>query len=231
MERIKTGIKGFDELLSGGFPSGRNVLISGTPGTGKTIFALQYLYNGAKMFNEKGLFVTFEENAENLRKQAKMFGWDLDKMEKSGKVKILSIEARDVKESTARDIISIVRGGNYTRLVIDSLSALSINTPNSFGLVTDINEIFVKRFIYHFINDLRDVNCTSILISQAVEEQLSSDGASEFACDGIIHIKYENLGGDYSRHLSIRKMRETKNDEEIHPMEIGKEGVVIHSLR
>ena len=230
MSKTKTGIIGFDELISGGFPKGRNILISGTPGTGKTIFALQYLYNGASKFNEKGLFVTFEENANNLRIQAKIFGWDLDKLEKSGKIKILDIPARDIKESTARDVLRIVKENNYTRLVIDSLSALAINTPNTFGMVSDVTEIFIKRFMYHFINDLSCSGATSLLISQVKEGQLSSCGVAEFICDGIIQIKHESLAGAYSRHLVVRKMRQVNNDEDIHPVEIGTEGIVVHNL-
>lgn len=231
MTKIETGIPGFDELVGGGLPQGRNILISGTPGTGKTIFALQFLYNGATQFNEKGLYITFEESSANLKKQAAQFGWDLDAWEKKGKIKILEITAKDIKESTARDIVSMTEQGNYKRLVIDSLSALAINTPYTFGSVTDITEIFIKRFMYHFINNLRDAKATALLISQAWGEgELSSDGVSEFVCDGLVHIKYESLGGNYSRYLSIRKMREVKNDEDIHPLEIGKEGIVVHSL-
>jgi KaiC/GvpD/RAD55 family RecA-like ATPase len=228
--KIKTNIKGFDNLLEGGFPKGRNILLSGTPGTGKTIFALQYLYNGAKDFNEKGLYVTFEEGAEDLKKQAKLFGWDLEKLEKQSKIKILGISPGDIKESTARDIVKIIERNKYERLVIDSLSALAINTPNTFGAVTEITEIFIKRFMYHFINDLQGTHATTLLISQTQKGQLSSDEVSEFICDGVIHIKYESLGGEFSRHLHIRKMRETKNDEDIHPLEITKKGIVIHNI-
>jgi len=84
--------------------------------------------------------------------------------------------------------------------------------------------------MYYFINDLRNKGVTSLLISQTVEGQLSSDEVSEFICDGIVHIKYESLGGDYSRSLIVRKMREVKNDEEVHPVEIGKEGIIVHKL-
>ena len=73
-DRVKVGIEGFDVLVQGGFPRGKIVLLSGTAGTGKTIFALQYLYKGAHEFNEPGLYITFEEGSENLKNQALQFG-------------------------------------------------------------------------------------------------------------------------------------------------------------
>jgi circadian clock protein KaiC len=233
MEKVRTGISGFDMLLEGGFPRGKIVLLSGTPGTCKTIFALQYLYNGATQFNEKGIYVSFEERETSLKNQALQFGWDLERLEKNGMVKIMSISPKDIKESTASEILKIASQNKVKRLVIDSLSALSINVPTTYSKVTDITDISIRRFMYTFINDLRDVKneITSLLISQTIEGQLSRDGVSEFICDGIVSIKYESLGGDYSRNLIVRKMRETEHNEDIHPLEIGKEGLQIHSIK
>jgi KaiC/GvpD/RAD55 family RecA-like ATPase len=230
MEPVQSGIKGFDQLLGGGFPRERTVLISGTPGTGKTIFALQYIYNGATKYNEKGLYVTLEENSASLKNQALQFGWDFDKLEKKGQVKILDIAPRDIKENTGRDIASIARKGGYNRLVIDSISALAINTPNTFGSIMEVTELFTKRFMYTFIRELEESGATSLLIAQGTDGSISSDGVSEFICDGVINIKYESLGGDYSRYITIRKMREVKHDEDIHPLEIRNTGIVIHTL-
>jgi len=67
MERVQTGIKGFDGLIEGGFPKSSAILLSGTPATGKTIFALQYLVNGIEKFNEKGIYITFEEKIYECR--------------------------------------------------------------------------------------------------------------------------------------------------------------------
>lgn len=231
MDKIKTGIKGFDKLVDGGFPKGGNVLLSGTPGTGKTIFGLQFLYNGATLFNEKGLYITFEEKTDNIKKQAKQFGWDFDDLKKKNKVRILEISPKHIKYSTVEDILKIIKQEGYARLVIDSLSALAINTPMAFNSAIDITELSVKRFIYHFINDLRNEMITTLLISQTTENQLSRDGVSEFICDGVIYVKYEHLGGNFSRYLVIRKMRQTKNDENIHPVEITNSGLVIHTLK
>lgn len=233
MGKVKTGIKGFDKLVGGGFPKGKIILLSGTPGTCKTIFALQFLYNGATMFNEKGLYISFEERAESLKNQAKQFGWDFDKLERKKKIKIISIPANSIREKTAKEIIELANEKKYKRIVVDSLSALSINTPTTYSKVTDLTEIAIKRFMYGFVNDLRDVDndVTSLLISQTTDGQLSRDTVSEFICDGIIHINYETLGGNYSRTLIIRKMRETKNDEDVHPIEITKKGIVVHTYK
>ena len=233
MDKVKTGIKGFDRLVEGGFPKGKIILLSGTPGTCKTIFALQFLYNGAMQFNEKGLYISFEEKAQSLKNQALQFGWDFDKLEKEKKVEIISLPAKSIKETTASEIIKRARENKISRLVIDSLSALSINTPATYSKVTELTEISIKRFMYGFINDLRDIKngATSLLISQTTDGQLSRDGISEFICDGIVHINYETLGGKYSRTLTIRKMRETRNDEDVHPLEISKAGLIVHTFK
>ncbi|MEK6943639.1 MAG: ATPase domain-containing protein [Nanoarchaeota archaeon] len=233
MDKVKTGIKGFDKLVDGGFPRGKSILLSGTPGTCKTIFALQFLHNGAMESKEKGLYISFEERTQSLKNQALQFGWDFDKLEKSGMVKIISIPPKSIKESTAAEIIKMANEGNIKRLVVDSLSVLSINAPTTYTKVSELTNISIKRFMYRFINDLRDSNSniTSLLISQTTNGQLSRDTVSEFICDGIIHISYESLGGDYSRSLIIRKMRETNNDEDVHPLEIGKNGLIVHDLK
>src|SRR3989344_5241834 len=231
-EKSRTFIEGFDQLVGGGFPKGCSVLLSGTPGTGKTIFALQYVCNGAVQSHEKGLYVTLEESADNLRRQAKQFGLDLEKLEKQGLVTLLEITPRNVTESSVKEILKKVERGKYERMVIDSLSALAINTPNTLGSVKDITEIFIKRFMYPFIGDILSSDATTLLISQAVDEKkLSNEGVSEFVCDGVVHFRFETLGGPYSRSLLVRKMREVKNDEDIHPLEISSKGIAIHNLR
>lgn len=202
------------------------------PGTGKTIFALQTLYNGAVKFNEKGLYVTFEEKEECLKNQAKQFGWDFDALKADGKVRIFHISLSELNKNTAKDIIKLAQDLKIDRLVIDSLSSLSINIPliysNHHG-----GELAIKKFIYLFIEDLRTLkNTTKILISQNITEGLLSDNKiSEFLCDGVVNMIYESMGGDFSRSLTIRKMRQTKNDDDIHPLEISTKGLVVHNIK
>ncbi len=230
---IKTGIEGFDPLIGGGFKEGKAVLLSGTPGTGKTIFALQYLYNGASKYNEKGLYITFEENLESIRSQCDQFGWDIRKQEEKGMINFWSIDFEEMKTNTIHQIIDYVERNGIKRLVVDSLSTLSFVTPTISSNISDVTDISIKRYIYSFIRKIRNLSDTAtILISQADEGKFSRDGVSEFICDGIIHITYESMGGAFSRSMVIRKMREVKNDEDIHPLEInGKKGIVIHEIK
>lgn len=247
-DRVPTGISGFDDLIQGGFPRNSNVLLAGTPGTGKTIFGMQYLVNGAEKFNEKGLFVTFEQKKNAIVQQATQFGWDIEKLEKYGKLRIIDININKINDKTSNDLRIIIKREGIKRVVIDSLSTLIVNAP-IYTKMSDIpinriltskvvisqpiiGDFFIKKFIYEFLDNLRDLNCTSILIGEAAQnsEFISRDAVSEFVCDGIVVITFEALGGEFSRSLLIRKMRATKNDEDIHPLEISGKGVVVHKI-
>lgn len=246
--RVATGISGFDSLVEGGFPTNSSILVCGGPGCGKTIFCMQYLINGAKEQGEKGLYVTFEQKAEALREQSKQFGWNLAELEKQGMLQIISVPLEKITTKTIKEIQDTVQKKGIKRLVIDSLSTLVINAPiyttpselavkdvvgdNIVFSAPIIGDYVVKRFIYGFIEQLRELNCTSLLISEASQggEYISRDTLSEFVCDGVVLITFESLGGAYSRSLIVRKMRSTKNDEDVHPMEISSKGIIIHKI-
>jgi len=246
--RVATGIPGFDDLVEGGFPNDTNILIAGAPGTGKTIFSIQYLVDGVEMYNEKGLLVTFEQKKDAIIKQANQFGWDLRKLEKSGKLRIMDVPISKINDRTANDLRMIIKKEGIKRVVIDSLSTLVINAPmytKSSGIPPGrllsgkiilsqpiVGDFFVKKFIYEFLENLIGLNCTSLLIGEAAQdsEYISRDTISEFVCDGIILISFEALGGEFSRTITVKKMRQTKNNENIHSFEIGKAGVVVHKI-
>jgi circadian clock protein KaiC len=89
VKKIPTMIEGFDDISHGGLPQGRTTLVSGTSGTGKTLLAIQFLYNSILAFDEPGIFVTFEESPADIIKNALSFGWDLQRLIEEGKLFIL----------------------------------------------------------------------------------------------------------------------------------------------
>src|SRR5829696_2097538 len=86
VRKLATGIESFDLIAAGGIPENRTTLVSGTAGSGKTVFAVQFLAAGIRDLDETGVFVTFEESATDIRKNMRSFGWDLDQWEKDGKL-------------------------------------------------------------------------------------------------------------------------------------------------
>lgn len=230
MKRVKTNIKGFDNLIEGGFPENSLNLLTGDAGTGKTIFSIEYLYNLATIEKQNCIYFTFEEKKESLFQQAEQFGWNLEKLanKKKGFLKIISIKHESIDKNTVRDLIEIITNTKATNIVIDSISTLAFLVPkNNFNVGSDENEI--RKFIYLFITKLKSISkLTGLIISQ--KDSIISNSIAKYICDGVIEIEYESMGGDYSRTLLIKKMRKTKNDEEIHPMEISNNGIKLHNL-
>jgi KaiC/GvpD/RAD55 family RecA-like ATPase len=225
-KRIETHIPGLDNLIEQGFPQGSSILLSGTAGTGKTIFSLQYLYNGATQEKDKCIYFTFEEKRQSLIDQAKQFNWDLEKLEKSKKLKIISMGVDNINKEYIDEIFEIIKNFKPKRVVIDSINTLAFLTSSDD---TTNLEYATKKFIYYFLAKFKSLtDITSIFISQKNTEL--SNTIAEYICDGVIKIEYESLGGDYSRHLSIQKMRKTKNDEDIHPLEISEKGITVHNM-
>ncbi len=235
IERVKTGVDGLDKLIDGGFPKGHCILLSGAPGTGKTIFGVQYIYEGAKN-GEKGLYITFTEDIDDISLQASVFGLDLQKLIKNGSLKLLHI---DIEKFDIKDIISEVKKGKYQRLVIDSLSAI-ISHPVALEDV-DVSyvlrdrldrllpsplhmEVATRLLVNKIVSEIKGLDCTSIIISELVEGVggLSRDTVSEFLVDGVITLQYVMVGIESSRNLMIRKMRATAHSENIHPIEFKK---------
>jgi KaiC/GvpD/RAD55 family RecA-like ATPase len=222
--RVPTGIPGFDSLVQGGLNKASVNLVSGGTGCGKTIFGLQYLWEGITKFNEPGVFCSTEEDLTDLKLDAKKFGWDFDELEKQKKCIFIYFnpyESSDIKGHLEQAIKKI----GAKRVIIDSISV--------FGMGLD-NEFEVRKALYDLALFLKETGCTTIMTSEIVEEggavKLSRFGVEEFLCDSITIIRFESMGGDYSRSLIIRKMRRTKNDEDVHPVEISSKGIVVHSL-
>lgn len=248
--RIKSGVSGFDTLIDGGFPENSVILLSGSAGTGKTIFSMQFLLEGLKK-KEKTLFITFEQRKEKVFDQASRFGWELQKYEKQGMVKIVTMD--DV------GIINILEGmRNHidsfkpSRMVIDSITFMALSAYSVKKLVdlekTSLAEIYeemeehyqhsippeyagliVRKLLVDFVKILQSKNITAILTSEIPRESawLSRDTFSEFASDGVILLKSTSIGSDLHRTIEVIKMRNTKMKGGVYSFEFGKNGISV----
>lgn len=233
LKRIKIGIKGFDNLLQGGFVKNSISLLLGAPGTGKTIFSLAYLYNGATKYNDTCVYVTFEQPVQDLEEQAMQFGWDLKKLQKQKKLHIVYIPVEGIHKETMGMITELVKKYEATRLVIDSISTLMLAAPHYTDIkAVDYNSSISKIFIYKFIDELRLLNCTVLLLSELRKDYwLGDDTTAEFISDNIIVLRYFGAKGASSRTLAIKKARKTKFDENICPFTFTKTGIQISKVK
>jgi len=238
IERAKTGISALDNIISGGIPRGTITLVSGPPGSGKTILCCQFLYEGIKN-GEKCLFFTIDKKVEGLLDQTSQLGLDFQPAIDEGRAKFLylDIHKKLVYETMANEILS----DEYDRVVLDSITPLS-EMPiyiNNSELASSINTIDpdelssgggypIRRLHLHYImNALQTAKCTSLVTSELPtgSNNLSRDGLSEFLADAVIIMSVDPTMD--RRKLSVVKMRSTKHTLKGHDFEIGPGGITI----
>jgi KaiC/GvpD/RAD55 family RecA-like ATPase len=232
--RAPSGVKGLDEILNGGFPINSTILVTGGPGAGKTILALQFLLYGANN-GEHGVFISMDERPDDLRKEALKFGWDLTKYEREGKLVIVDvsyprsglpskekyqIDMPFTLDNIVRTVYEIISEIDGKRVVIDSLPA--------FGLHFE-DEAEVRIAIHRLNNLLLSSGCTSIITSEIIPgtEGISRFGVEEFIARGIILAEVFREGRRYKRALTILKMRETDYDLRRFAFKIGPNGLEV----
>jgi KaiC/GvpD/RAD55 family RecA-like ATPase len=230
MMRTKTGIIGLDKMLNGGFLRGRNILLSGPAGCGKTTFATQFLYNGVMKFNEPSLYVTLEESREKIIEDMAKFGFDLKKAEKKGFYIIggpvanltSGMEKVDAKVSDIIDEIKeVIAEHKIKRVVVDSI--------NLFTMLLE-NESKKRRALAALGNMLSSSGCTSILTSETKEGSmaLSRYGIEEFVVDGVVVLYLARQGPQFVPGIAIRKMRGTAHEKDIKLYRITDKGIVVY---
>ena len=227
--RVKTGISGLDELMDGGFPRGRCVLVSGEIGTGKSIFAMQYIARGTMDYGELGTFVSLKRKKEALYQDARELGLHFQRLEKKRNLQLLGgplTRLIDGEKGTAEifsEILESIKAFESKRLALDGMGSLCMFSQDEFAL---------WRELAKFKEKLAKLGCTSVLTSEIREgrEELSRLGVEEEIADGVIVLYYEGEGLTRDRALEIRKMRGTEHSNQLHFFDITDKGIVIKKM-
>ncbi|VVB98946.1 Circadian clock protein kinase KaiC [uncultured archaeon] len=224
VQRVPTGIPGFDSLVAGGFERDGISLIGGDSGTGKSIFCLQYLYNGIVEYGEPGIYLSFAESKEAVYTHAKLFGWDFEKLEKEGKFAFLKYEPHAVVKildeggGTIREAIEAL---GAKRLVIDSITAYSMFFKSSYEASESLLQLF---------DLLRGWKCTTLLVSEEIVGlEMRKGDRSEFLADGIIYLYHLRKESARVRAVEVLKMRDTRIVEKLCPIEITDDGIAVYA--
>ena len=232
IKKIRTMIEGFDDISHGGLPVGRTTLVSGTSGTGKTLFAVQFLYHGIKFFDEAGVFVTFEESPNDIIKNAASFGWDLQKLINEGKLFILDAspdpEGQEIVGNF--DLSALIERIQYAirkykakRVSIDSITAVF----QQYDAVS-----VVRREIFRLVARLKLIGVTTIMTTERVEEYgpVARFGVEEFVSDNVVIVRNVLEGERRRRTMEILKLRGTTHMKGEYPFTLTSNGINIFPL-
>jgi len=241
LETIPTGVKGLDELVTGGFPKGRVILVLGGPGTGKTILASQFLYKGISEYGENGILVSLDESKNHYYQEMLKFGWDFEKAEKEGKFRFVDATRLSrvaiLKEKMLREEASSLRG---KELQIDKMIEELQSTIQQIGakrVVLDTLASLFYRFLdpverrtasVDLIESLSDLGPTTIVTTElsylGLERNMMDE---EFLVHGVIMMQTLFSGGTTSRALQVEKMRGVNVNPNLVPYTIDKEGIEV----
>ncbi len=213
IKRIPTGIPGLDEITRGGIPETDLILLSGSSGMGKTIMSLQFLYSS----KDKGIYVSFEEALAQIESTSLSLGWDLKK--EKNRIRLLKYDPFKIE-----DIFEVIENNikemGANRVVIDSISALGVYVKDPADL---------RRMILQINRMLRKNDCTSLLVSEVVDDKrLSRYDVEEFVADGVIVLHNVFINGEYKRGINIWKLRSTDHSRKIHPYKITDHGIIVY---
>jgi circadian clock protein KaiC len=225
MDRVKTGIAGLDEMLQGGFLRDTANLVEGAPGTGKTTLGMQFIYNGIVQENEPGLIITFEEFPKQYYHDAAAFGWDFQKLEKRGLLKVV-MTSPEVSRLDIQSVGGMIEGHinqmGARRVLIDSISHFARLTQDPMEL---------RNLEFNFINALKREKLTSILTreSPVLLGEATDDSNIGFVVDSYIVLRYVEIESTIRKALLVLKMRGSDHAKDIRQYDITKQGIDVQS--
>jgi len=221
LRRIQSGIEGLDQLIEGGFLKGDVILLAGNTGSGKTIFSTEFICNGATAYQEKGVYATFEEDEKTLNRNMAKFGFDLEKLEQNGLIRVIGLESMKGAGLNANIdlILSAVKDLKAERLVVDSLTAFFDSNQERFEY---------RTLMHIFYKVLKTLNCTTVMTcSVPTGSQTLGLGIEEFISDAVLSLENVVHGAELKTRFLIRKMRGTNHSRQYHEVIICENGLKI----
>ena len=211
-------------MLGGGIPAGHVVLVTGLPGTGKTCLGLQFLSTGTAQ-NEKGVFLSLEEDVPQLLTSARQFGWPVDAAVKSGLLKIVRLDPKETKQNLHRiqgELAKELQALGARRIVVDSVSLLNMLSDD---------EPSRRATLFTLAAACRASGATTLLTAEADPQhpEVSRDGLSEYVADGVLLLGYNTASDGHRVGLALRilKMRRTAHARSVQPYTIGSNGLQV----
>lgn len=226
MELLKTGIMGLDEMLGGGIPSGHIVTVVGPPGTGKSTFALQFIYAGLQN-SENCMYMSLEESEENIIKTASTLSWDIQQYITNNKLTLVYLNKMDLKATVdliENDIPKLFKLYNVKRLAIDSVTLYEMMHDSDSDR---------RNHLFNLAQIVKEMAITTIMVSEVnnANPYYSRYGLIEYIVDGVIILRQvrQSDKGAVSTVIEISKMRHIEHSKEAKPYNLTKNGIVVHS--
>ncbi len=231
IDRCPTGIVGFDKLCQGGFVRNSNNLIVGGPGTGKSTFLLQFLWNGVTKFNENGLYCSFESDIVDTLNDAMAYGWDFSKQSAEGRIKFMRFSPQTSIEELKIELTKIIAQNNIRRICFDPISVLALNLSDKGKIRETIFELssLMKRF-----------KITTVFVDESLEGEMGEIYNGEwtktdilrFLSDSVSVFYESSVAGVGDRAIRMVKMRRTNHERKVAGMTIRANGMdVIGTMR
>ena len=225
LPKAATGIQGLDEVTAGGLPRGRPTLVCGSAGCGKTLFAMEFLVRGAMQYGEPGVFIAFEETAEELAQNVRSLGFDLAQLAEQKKVLVdfVRVERSEIEETGEYDLEGLfVRIGHAIdaigakRVVLDTIETLFSGLSNAGILRAELRRLF--RW-------LKDKGVTAVITGERGQGMLTRHGLEEYVSDCVILLDHRVIDQVSTRRLRIVKYRGTAHGTNEYPFLIDEDGI------
>jgi circadian clock protein KaiC len=227
IKKVPTGIPGLDDITYGGLPQARPTLVSGGPGSGKTLLGVSFLVNGAEQFDEPGVLLTFEENAEELAQDVRSLGYDLHKLVSDKKLLVdyIHVDRSEIEETGEYDLEGLfvrldhaIKEIGAKRVMLDTIETL-------FGGLKDTG--ILRAELRRLFRWLRDRRMTTVVTAERGEQMFTRQGLEEYITDAVISLDHRVHEQISTRRIRVVKYRGSVHGTNEYPFLIDRDGITV----